>query len=121
MPAIVVKSKDLVSPLENLFPGIAHNESLTFPKTDNLSIGYFKADPGTELQIEIPFEEVDIIIEGSLTISDETGSTYTAEKGDVLYISKGSHYSATTKTGFGGIYIIHPHNWRELLQTQKTD
>ena len=119
MPATVVKRKDLVSPLENLFPGIAHNESLTFPKTGNLSIGYFQAEPGTELDIDISFEEVDIIIEGSLTITDETGSTYTAEKGDVLYISKGSHYSATTKTGFGGIYIIHPYNWRELLPKQK--
>ena len=119
MPATVVKRKDLVSPLENLFPGITHNESLTFPKTGNLSIGYFQAEPGTKLEIDIPFEEVDIIIEGSLTITDETGSTYTVEKGDVLYISKGSHYSATTKTGFGGIYIIHPYNWRELLPKQK--
>jgi ethanolamine utilization protein EutQ (cupin superfamily) len=115
MPATVVKSKDLVSPLESLFPGIVHKESITFPRTDNLSIGYFKVDPGTALEIDIPFEEVDFIIEGSLTISDETGNTYTAEKGDILYISKGSQYSASTETGFAGIYIIHPYNWRELL------
>ncbi len=121
MPAIVVKSNELVSPLENLFTGIAHKESITFPKTGNLSIGYFKMEPGTELQIEIPFEEVDIIIEGSLTISDEAGSTFVVEKGDILYISKGSQYSASTKTGFEGIYIIHPYNWRELLQKQKTN
>ena len=115
MAATVVKSKELVRPLEDLLPGIAHKESITFPKSDNLSIGYFKADPGTEIEINIPFEEVDYIIEGSLTISDETGSTYTAEKGDILYISKGSQYSASTKTGFEGIYIIHPYNWRELM------
>lgn len=120
MPAIVVKRKELADSLENLFPGIAHKESITFPRTGNLSIGYFRADPGTELEITIPFEEVDVIIEGTLTISDETGSTFRAGKGDVLYISEGSHYSASTTTGFAGIYIIHPYNWRELLQKQPT-
>ena len=117
MSVTLVKSKELVSPLEDFSPGVVQKESITFPKSENLSIGYYKVSPGTpELKMEMPFEEVNYIIEGSATISDETGSKYTAEKGDVIYYYKGSKISISSEMGFEGIYIIYPYNWRELLQ-----
>ena len=118
MPVTLVKSKELVTPLEDFAPGIGQKESITSPISENLSIGYYKVEPGTpELTIEMPFEEVDYVLEGTATISDETGNKYTAKKGDLVYIGKGSkltiNYSADV--GFEGVYVISPHNWRELL------
>ena len=119
MPVTLVKSKELVSPLEDFAPGIVQKESITFPKSENLSIGYYKVEPGTpELKMEMPFEEVDYIIEGTATITDETGNKCTAGKGDVIYLSKGSKISISYRedVGFEGFYVISPYNWRELLQ-----
>jgi len=122
MPVTFVNSKELVSPLEDFSPGIGQKESITFPKSENLSIGYYKVDPGTaDFIVEMPFEEVDYIIGGTATISDETGNKYTAKKGDVVYISKGSKItvSYSDKVGFEGFYVISPYNWRELIKSKK--
>jgi len=122
MPVTLVTSKELVNPLEDFSPGIGQKESITFPRSKNLSIGYYKVDPGTaDFIVEMPFEEVDYIIGGTATISDETGNKYTAKKGDVVYISKGSKItvSYSDKVGFEGFYVISPYNWRELIKSKK--
>jgi len=123
MPVTLVTSKELVSPLEDFSPGIGQKESITFPKSENLSIGYYKVEPGTaDFIVEMPFEEVDYIIGGTATISDETGNTYTAKKGDVIYISKGSKITVSYRkdVGFEGFYVIYPHNWRELIKSKES-
>jgi ethanolamine utilization protein EutQ (cupin superfamily) len=123
MPVTLVTGKELVSPLEDFAPGIGQKESITFPKTENLSIGFFKVDPGTPvLTMEMPFEEVDYITEGTATISDEAGKTYTAKRGDVVYMSKGSKISIkySQEVGFEGLYVITPYNWRELLKGKES-
>jgi len=122
MPVTLVKSKELVSPLGDFSPGIVQKEAITFPKTENMSIGYYKVSPGTpELKMDMPFEEVDYIIEGSATITDETGNKYTVEKGDVIYLSKGSKLSISYREdeGFEGFYVISPYNWRELIKSKQ--
>ena len=122
MPVTLVTSKELVRPLEDFSPGIAQKESITYPKSENMSIGYYKVDPGApEFTTEMPFEEVDYIIDGTATISDETGNKYTAKKGDVIFISKGSKISISysDEVGFEGFYVISPHNWRELITVKK--
>ena len=49
------------------------------------------------------------------TLSDDTGRTYTLEKGDVFSITKGTPISFKSETGFKGIAIIYPVNWKELM------
>ena len=123
MPVTLVKGKELVTPLEDFCPGIVQKESITFPKSENLSIGYYKVNPGTpDVKMDTPFEEVDYIIEGTATITDETGSRYTVEKGDVIYISKGSKISISysDEVGFEGFYVITPYNWRELIKSKES-
>jgi ethanolamine utilization protein EutQ (cupin superfamily) len=123
MPVTLVTNEELVSPLEDFSPGIGQKESITFPKSGNLSIGYYKVDPGTaDFIVEMPFEEVDYIIGGTATISDETGNKYTAKKGDVIYISKGSKItvSYSDEVGFEGFYVISPYNWRELIKSKES-
>jgi len=124
MPVTLVTSNELVSPLEDFSPGIVQKESITHPTSENLSIGYYKVNPGTaELKMELPFEEVDYIIGGTATITDDTGKKYIAKKGDVLYISKGSKITInySDKVGFEGFYVISPYNWRELIQGKESE
>jgi ethanolamine utilization protein EutQ (cupin superfamily) len=123
MPVTLVKGKELVTPKEDFAPGIVQKEWITFPTSENLSIGYYKALPGTpDLKVDMPFEEVDYVIKGTATFSDETGNKYTVKKGDVIYISKGSKItiSHSRKVGFEGLYVITPYNWRELMKRKES-
>ena len=47
MSVIVVKRKVMNSDLEVYSPGIVHKQAITFPESENLSIGYYKVTPGT--------------------------------------------------------------------------
>ncbi len=108
--------------MEDFAPGIGLKESIAHPTTDNLAIGYYKVEAGTpDFKMEMPFEEVDYIIEGTATITDETGKTYTAKKGDLIYMNKGAKVtiSYSNEVGFAGVYVITPHNWRELIAGKK--
>ncbi|MCK5009754.1 MAG: DUF861 domain-containing protein [Deltaproteobacteria bacterium] len=119
MSVIVVKRKVMNSDLEVYSPGIVHKEAITFPESENLSIGYYKVTPGTPFNMNMHFEEVDYVIEGSAIISDETGSKYTVEKGDIFYLRKGSKISIVSEEGFRGMYIFS-YNWQQLIEDQKT-
>ena len=120
MSVIVVKSKVMNSDLEVYTPGIVHKQAITFPESENLSIGYYKVTPETPYNMDMHFEEVDYGIEGSAVISDETGSTYPVEQGDIFYLRKGSKISITSEVGYKGIYVISPHNWQELIKRKQT-
>ena len=120
MSVIVVKRKVMNSDLEVYSPGIVHKEAITFPESENISIGYYKVTPGTPYNMDMHFEEVDYVIEGSAIISDETGSKYPVEKGDIFYLRKGSKISITSEEGYKGVYVISPHNWQELIENKKT-
>ena len=120
MSVIVVKSKVINSDLAAYSPGIIHKQAIKIPESENLSIGYYKVTPGTPYNMDMHFEEVDYVIEGSAIISDETGIKYTVEKGDIFYLRKGSKISITSEVGYKGVYVISPHNWQELIENKKT-
>lgn len=122
MPVTFVTSKELKMPVEDFAPGIVQKESITHPVSEQLSIGYYKVEPGTtEMTIEMPFEEVNYVIAGTASISDETGKKHTMKKGDVIFMSKGSKVTISydDKVGLEGFYVISPYNWRELMAGSK--
>lgn len=62
---------------------------------------------------ELCYEEIDIILEGSLSITIH-GKTYEACQGDVLFIPKGSKVTWSS-TGYVKLfYVTYPANWSEL-------
>lgn len=62
---------------------------------------------------ELCYEEIDIILEGSLSITIN-GKTYEACQGDVLFVPKGSKVTWSS-TGYVKIfYVTYPANWSEL-------
>jgi ethanolamine utilization protein EutQ (cupin superfamily) len=122
MPVTFVTSEELKMPAEDFAPGIVQKESITHPISEHLSIGYYKVEPGTaEMTIEMPFEEVNYVTEGTASITDEAGNTRTMKKGDVIFMSKGSKVTISydDKVGLEGFYVISPYNWRELMAGAK--
>jgi ethanolamine utilization protein EutQ (cupin superfamily) len=118
MPVTFVTSKELTMPVEDFAPGIVQKESITHPISEHLSIGYYKVEPGTtEVTIEMPFEEVNYVIAGTASITDEAGNKHTMKKGDVIFMSKGSKVTISydDRVGLEGFYVISPYNWRELM------
>jgi ethanolamine utilization protein EutQ len=63
---------------------------------------------------ELCYEEIDIVLEGSLSITIN-GETYEACQGDVLFVPKGSKVTWSS-TGFVKLfYVTYPANWSELM------
>jgi uncharacterized cupin superfamily protein len=69
---------------ENAFLGdIATSESND--PTSPISAGFYRLEKGTPLVYEYTYHEMKIIVDGEFDISDETGQTVHAVKGDVFY------------------------------------
>jgi ethanolamine utilization protein EutQ len=63
---------------------------------------------------ELCYEEIDIILEGSLSISIN-GKTYEASQGDVLFVPKGSKVTWTSSGYVKLFYVTYPANWPDLM------
>ncbi|MEA4902999.1 cupin domain-containing protein [Desulfitobacterium sp.] len=62
---------------------------------------------------ELGYEEIDIILEGSLSVTIH-GKTYEACQGDVLFLPKGSKVTWNS-TGYVKLfYVTYPANWSEI-------
>ena len=66
---------------------------------------------------ELCYEEVDIILEGSLSIAIN-GRTYYASQGDVLFIPRGSKVTWSTSGHVKLFYVTYPANWSDLMAQQ---
>jgi ethanolamine utilization protein EutQ (cupin superfamily) len=66
-----------------------------------ITCGFYRLEPGTPLVYTYTYDEMKIIVDGEFDISDETGQSVHAEKGDVFYFPKGA--VITFKTEKGGL------------------
>jgi ethanolamine utilization protein EutQ (cupin superfamily) len=64
--------------------------------TSPVTCGFYRLEKGTPLVYEYTYHEMKIILEGSFTISDETGKKVHARKGDVFHFPKGSKITFET-------------------------
>jgi uncharacterized cupin superfamily protein len=55
-----------------------------------ITCGFFRMEKGPALVYDYDYEEMKIIVEGEMTITDETGVKVDVTPGDVLYFAKGS-------------------------------
>ena len=72
-----------------------------------MTAGYIRLDPGYHREIESPVDEVDLFLEGSLTYTAE-GTTFTAQKGDIVFIKKGTMATFSTEEGCLAFYVTYP-------------
>ncbi|WP_407311402.1 cupin domain-containing protein [Desulfosporosinus sp. SB140] len=66
---------------------------------------------------ELSYEEIDIVLEGSLSISIN-GETYHAHQGDVLFVPKGSKVTWSSSEYVKLFYVTYPANWADLMAHQ---
>lgn len=88
-------------------PLIAHDNHFlgdVFSSTDSkapIACGFYHLKPGTPLEYTYTYHEMKIILEGVVTIKDQTGQEVTASKGDVFYFPKGAVITFSTETPDG--------------------
>lgn len=66
---------------------------------------------------ELCYEEIDIVLEGSLSITIN-GETYYACQGDVLFVPKGAKVTWGSSGYVKLFYVTYPANWPELIAQQ---
>lgn len=78
----------------------------------HMSAGFLTIDKSS-FDWQLDYEEIDIILEGSLSIT-VSGETFTACQGDVLFVPKGSKVTWSSTGHVKLFYITYPANWAEI-------
>jgi len=112
MPCYIVKEKEAIKlghvEIMGRVNEKAHlSQSIKSPASQNMTAGYIRLDPGYHREIESPVDEVDLFLEGSLTYTAE-GTTFTAQKGDVVFIKKGTAATFSSEEGCLAFYVTYP-------------
>lgn len=81
-----------------------------------MSAGFLTIEKSS-FEWELCYEEIDIILEGSLSITIN-GETYHAHQGDVLFVPKGSKVTWSSSEYVKLFYVTYPANWADLMGQQ---
>ncbi len=81
-----------------------------------MSAGFLTIEKSS-FEWELCYEEIDIILEGSLSITVD-GETYQAHQGDVLFVPKGSKVIWSSSEYVKLFYVTYPANWPDLMAGQ---
>ena len=82
-------------------------QAIASPVSKNMTAGYLRLLPGYSKEIESPVDEVDLFLEGSLKYTCE-GKSFTAKKGDIAFIEKGSKVNFITEEGCFVFFVTYP-------------
>ena len=87
-------------------------QELVNKEESHISAGFLVIDH-SEFPWELTYEEIDYVIEGTLTVTID-GKKYTAHAGDVLFVPSGSKviWGAPDKARI--FYATYPANWADL-------
>jgi ethanolamine utilization protein EutQ len=83
------------------------SQAIASPVSKNMTAGYLKLLPGYSKEIKSPVDEVDLFLEGSLKYTCE-GRSFTAKKGDIAFIEKGSKVNFITEEGCFVFFVTYP-------------
>jgi ethanolamine utilization protein EutQ len=91
----------------------AYFQELVSKKESKMSAGFLVIE-NSKFDWELTYEEIDYVIEGTLTV-EINGKTYTAYPGDVLFVPSGSKVVWGSPDKAGVFYTTYPANWADLL------
>ena len=94
---------------------VAYREVVS--KDDSQMSAGFSTIEKSSFEWELCYEEIDIVLEGSLSIIIN-GETYHAHQGDVLFVPKGSKVTWSSSDYVKLFYVTYPANWPELMAQQ---
>lgn len=113
----VVESKSFTFskvPVWEPYEGATVAFPLTPEETEHLSVVLMKFDPGFSVEGTMSVEEIEYIKEGSFKYTCK-GKTFTARKGDVVFLPKGTPVIFSTDTGGVFVAITYPHLKNEAV------
>lgn len=91
----------------------AYYQELVSKEESKMSAGFLVIDH-SDFEWELTYEEIDYVIEGTLTVT-LNGRTFTAHAGDVLYVPSGSKVVWGSPDKARIFYTTYPANWADLL------
>ncbi len=91
----------------------AYFQELVSKEESKMSAGFLVIE-NSRFDWELTYEEIDYVIEGTLTI-EINGKTYTAHAGDVLFVPSGSKVVWGSPDKARVFYATYPANWADLL------
>lgn len=91
----------------------AYFQELVNKEESKMSAGFLVIE-NSKFDWELTYEEIDYVIEGTLTI-EINGKTYTAYPGDVLFVPSGSKVVWGSPDKARLFYATYPANWADLL------
>lgn len=94
---------------------VAYREVVS-KEESQMSSGFLTIEKSS-FEWELCYEEIDIILEGSLSITIN-GETYHAHQGDVLFVPKGSKVTWSSAEYVKLFYVTYPANWPDLMARQ---
>lgn len=91
----------------------AYFQELVSKEESHISAGFLVIDH-SDFEWELTYEEIDYVIEGTLTVTID-GKQYTAHAGDVLFVPSGSKVVWGSPDKARVFYATYPANWADLL------
>lgn len=91
----------------------AYYQELVSKEESKMSAGFLTIE-NSRFDWELTYEEIDYVIEGTLTV-EINGKTYTAYPGDVLFVPSGSKVVWGSPDKARIFYTTYPANWADLL------
>ncbi|HAK41711.1 MAG TPA: ethanolamine utilization protein EutQ [Clostridium sp.] len=91
----------------------AYFQELVSKEESKMSAGFLVIQD-SKFDWELTYEEIDYVIEGTLTV-EINGKTYTAYPGDVLFVPSGSKVVWGSPDKARVFYTTYPANWADLL------
>ncbi|NMM65363.1 DUF861 domain-containing protein [Clostridium sp. P21] len=88
-------------------------QELVSKEESKMSAGFLIIED-SKFEWELTYEEIDYVIEGTLTV-EINGKTYTAHAGDVLFVPSGSKVVWGSPDKARVFYTTYPANWADLL------
>lgn len=90
---------------------VAYREVIS-KEESKMSAGFLTIEKST-FEWELDYEEIDVVLEGSLSITIN-GETYHAHQGDALLVPKGSKVTWSSSDYAKLFYVTYPANWADL-------
>jgi ethanolamine utilization protein EutQ len=91
----------------------AYYQELVSKEESHISAGFLVIDHSS-FEWELTYEEIDYVIEGTLTVTID-GKTYMAKAGDVLFVPSGSKVIWGSPDKARVFYATYPANWADLV------
>lgn len=86
-------------------------DMFTVEESPRLGCGLMELD-NTDFPWTLNYDEMDVVLEGTLIIKNPDGSTVEAKQGEVIFIPKGSSIVFSTPFYTKFLYIVYPADWQ---------